>query len=159
MNDIARLRQVQRDKRRHLGDLLLTAQSAGFDMLTLLQNAGVPVGTARLCMATIGRRLALSGVTAIPARPSLVYFAKAGDSGAVKIGTTNDIDSRFKALQCGNAAELQLLATVPGDSSLEHTIHKQLSAHRLRGEWFRDGADLRQLIHELQNSRSSLEVK
>lgn len=54
----------------------------------------------------------------------------------VKIGTSINPRERLRQLQPGAPVRLELLWTVPGDSTLERQIHARLDAHRSYGEWF-----------------------
>ena len=64
-----------------------------------------------------------------------------GTSEKVKIGYTGDLETRLRALQCGNPDKLQVYHTalVPEDRALimERKIHRELGHYRIRGEWFR----------------------
>lgn len=71
-----------------------------------------------------------------PLRP-MVYFARHGTDGPIKIGHTTNVPSRLESLQTGCHEELQLLGTVPGGQKRERQIHQQFAAARIRGEWFR----------------------
>ena len=71
-----------------------------------------------------------------------VYFIRAGNQGAIKIGVASDIKQRLEQLQTGNAFELKVLALIPC-SCLDHAydterrIHKFFAGQRIRGEWFK----------------------
>jgi hypothetical protein len=66
---------------------------------------------------------------------SIVYFVGA-ETGPVKIGTTNNIQSRFKTLQIGSARKLMVLAFVDGGRCLEAQYHATFKEFRQRGEWY-----------------------
>jgi hypothetical protein len=78
------------------------------------------------------------------AQPSFVYFVQQGENGPVKIGRAVDPERRVATLQTGNAIDLHLREVVPGDSTLESTMHQRFADARIRGEWF--GADYLPLI-------------
>jgi hypothetical protein len=63
------------------------------------------------------------------------YVVEAVGTGTVKIGKSNNIAARIASLQTSNANELRLIAQLKGD--VEATLHSQLAAYRLSGEWFR----------------------
>jgi len=65
-----------------------------------------------------------------------VYFIQASQGGPVKIGTSRSPERRLARLQESSGFDLALLTVVPGNRSLESKIHRELSAWRLRGEWF-----------------------
>ncbi len=64
------------------------------------------------------------------------YIARNPDTGLIKIGRAIDVEQRLRALGCGAAATLQLLAEFPGDS--ETALHRRFSQYRHHGEWFLD---------------------
>jgi len=72
-----------------------------------------------------------------------VYFVQAISGGPIKIGTTLDLEARLRELQCGNPEKLRYIGTVEGDLKTERALHKKLSAHRIRGEWFHPVAAVR----------------
>ena len=67
-----------------------------------------------------------------------VYFVRAGDLPVVKIGWSTDVARRVAELQTANAAQLRLLASMPGTLVTERTLHERFSYARSRedGEWF-----------------------
>lgn len=67
----------------------------------------------------------------------MIYFARAGDSDAVKIGWAIDVPSRIAELQMGNHLELRTLRTIEGAGSVERWLHRHFADRRIRGEWFR----------------------
>jgi hypothetical protein len=69
---------------------------------------------------------------------SLVYFVSAIGSNAIKIGFTEDIDSRLRELSTGSPFELLPIAAIFGPATEEYRAHMQLKRHRIRGEWFND---------------------
>lgn len=81
-----------------------------------------------------------------------VYFALCG--AFIKIGHAYDVNDRMATLQTGNPHEITLLAAVPGTQRAERSIHAQFVAHRHRGEWFHDHAELRLYILEQTTTRA-----
>jgi hypothetical protein len=69
---------------------------------------------------------------------TVVYFIYAPGARAIKIGYTCDLPSRIASIACGCPFELIPAAIVFGDAKTEGAIHRELSAHSLRGEWFDD---------------------
>lgn len=71
-------------------------------------------------------------------RMPLVYFVRRND-GLIKIGHTGNWPSRRTQLerQHGSIEVLGAIVQVDG-SKLEKRLHRELSAHRVEGEWFRD---------------------
>jgi hypothetical protein len=76
----------------------------------------------------------------------VIYFAQL-PGGSIKIGTSENIELRLSGLADHYGAELALLATMPGDRSIEAEIHERFSHLRLgRTEQFRPAADLMAFI-------------
>lgn len=76
-------------------------------------------------------RLEQVRVANLPARePDVVYYMLLGSR--IKIGTTTNVKSRLSAV---NAEEL--LATEPGDRTLEAQRHREFASLRTHLEWFR----------------------
>jgi hypothetical protein len=67
---------------------------------------------------------------------SFVYFVQAGDGGPIKIGTSKRPNARLASLRTSHAAELRVLAIVPGTARFEAWIHRLFASDRQRGEWF-----------------------
>lgn len=75
--------------------------------------------------------------SASPVNPC-VYFIRAGEAGAIKIGTTRgNPHARLRDLQTGNPEPLVLLAVMPGGPDVERGLHDRFVDSRLTGEWFR----------------------
>lgn len=91
-----------------------------------------------------------------PARKNecLVYFIQSGVDGPIKIGITNNITARFKALQTGSPVGLRLLTTLPGSSVLESTLHQRFSHLRLHGEWFSSTDELLGFVNSIQGTEN-----
>jgi predicted GIY-YIG superfamily endonuclease len=71
---------------------------------------------------------------------SYVYLIQRG-YGAIKIGVSDNPESRLKQLQTGAQERLRLIAKFPSNSrteafNLEKDLHDKLAHHRLKGEWF-----------------------
>lgn len=85
---------------------------------------------------------------------SFVYFITAGDitvdGTPVKIGVATDPTERLADLQVGHHEQLALATTVPGGRTLEQQLHSVLADSRIRGEWFRATARLRDLVDALE---------
>lgn len=84
-----------------------------------------------------------------------LYFLRAGNRGAIKIGIAKDVKKRIDELQVGNAFQLNLLATIPCDCrdqalELERRIHAFFKRQRIRGEWFQGNIQMSK-INELKN--------
>jgi hypothetical protein len=79
------------------------------------------------------------------------YVIQAEKCGPVKIGKTTNIESRLKALQTGHPNELVVLA-FGGTTETERRMHRELSEHRIRGEWFEYSMPVRHAIAQLNES-------
>jgi hypothetical protein len=76
----------------------------------------------------------------------MVYFAQL-ESGAIKIGTTEDLEQRLDTLASLYSHRLALLATMPGSFQEEAEIHRRFDHLRFPGtEQFRPGPDLMEFI-------------
>ena len=73
----------------------------------------------------------------------MIYFAQPVDGGPIKIGTTENLDSRLYALERHYGCLLALLATMEGGREREVEIHAQFAHLRFgRTEQFRPAPDL-----------------
>lgn len=82
------------------------------------------------------------------ARPSYIYFIRAGD--LVKIGVSVDPDKRFEALQTGCPAKCELVHIEYGGVERERHHHARFAEQRQRGEWFRYEGGLRAFLEAMQ---------
>lgn len=73
-----------------------------------------------------------------------VYFIAA--PGRIKIGYTKYPERRLAQLQAIDLETLESLGAISGSRKLESRLHSLAAAHRLRGEWFSDCADVRELV-------------
>ena len=73
-------------------------------------------------------------------RPAFVYVIGAPD-GPVKVGVTNDVESRRSVLQVASLTALEISLSVPLSRreafAVERHAHWLLKDQRVRGEWFR----------------------
>jgi predicted DNA-binding protein len=73
-----------------------------------------------------------------------VYFAER--DGLIKIGWSYNVPNRIMALRA------ELIGAIPGDRSIESSVHARFEHLRVHGEWFRPEVDLLAYIHdEAQN--------
>jgi len=95
--------------------------------------------TCKRCLRL--RAAQASGKTPGPARPNqIVYCIRQADAGPIKIGITDNLSARVRAIQTSNPYPLTVLWTRQGGSQLERKLHRELSDLRLSGEWFRPEA-------------------
>jgi hypothetical protein len=67
----------------------------------------------------------------------MIYWIKAGDTGAVKVGyAARDVPARVRLLQTGCPWPLILMRTEPGERDLEAALHRHYRPKHLRAEWF-----------------------
>lgn len=75
-----------------------------------------------------------------------VYFVYC--AGFVKIGSTNRLVRRLSEMQIGNPFKSQAILLIPGGRLTEQYMHFLFQADHYRGEWFRLGQKLREIIAE-----------
>ena len=75
-----------------------------------------------------------------------IYFIQSNRSGYIKIGFTKDVRARFMSLQRNNPEELILLGVMEGSPSREKRLHEDFTAHKIRGEWYRDCPEIHHYI-------------
>lgn len=74
-----------------------------------------------------------------PGRTSVVYFVRLGNR--IKIGWSTNLAQRLSNLQ-----PEEVLAVIPGDTTLERELHRRFAKHRVVGEWFEDCPSIRAYI-------------
>jgi integrase len=77
-----------------------------------------------------------------------VYFIRAGDSGAVKIGRSRRPLVRFADLQTSSAEPLRLVLAYRASAAEERMLHHRFRDHRISGEWFAPAVELLDFIAE-----------
>lgn len=87
----------------------------------------------------------------------VVYFVTF-DNKSVKIGTTTNLQDRFKKLQNGAPQELHLMASTPGGRKAEAEYHLRFRDAHIRGEWFRLTTCLRNEIERLRGQENVHDV-
>lgn len=95
----------------------------------------------------------------------MIYFIK-NEKGSVKIGFTNSIERRLKALQTSSSDELTLIGVMFGDKAREKLIHECFRHSKIRGEWFKSSPHLLAFIKdnafrpeaEVEKPKNELEV-
>ena len=77
-----------------------------------------------------------------------VYFIQGCETQRIKIGISNNVDSRLKGIQ--SSEPLKLLAVIKqGGKDLERRLHEKFEGLRVHGEWFRPDPQLLEYIGEL----------
>lgn len=84
-----------------------------------------------------------------PLFSGFVYFVQMGRAGPIKIGYSTNPAARIASMQTSNARELVLIGSIPGDTAVERAIHRELSAYRLRGEWWRPEPAVMRYVRKL----------
>lgn len=72
-----------------------------------------------------------------------IYFAKSGHR--IKIGVSKNVERRLREVGAHLAEPIELLLAAPGGIEAETAIHRALFAHHIRGEWFYDNGEVRDL--------------
>lgn len=66
-----------------------------------------------------------------------VYFIRAGNDGAIKIGfTKGDVSNRLRSLQRDYPDRLTCIRQIPGLRLTEAWLHRRFRKNRIVGEWF-----------------------
>lgn len=89
-----------------------------------------------------------------------VYFVRAGNRGAIKIGVARNMQRRLDTLQTGNAFKLNVIALIPCKSreharAIEASLHKRFGKQRIRGEWFQGNIEFRSIQDDFIDSDST----
>lgn len=81
-----------------------------------------------------------------------VYFIQGITGGPVKIGTSTNVDYRFKVLRAHSPIPLKVLHVIEdGGKPLEEKLHQEFRLYRLHGEWFENTEKLMRLIEVEKN--------
>lgn len=73
----------------------------------------------------------------------MIYFARCGNDGPVKIGhTTTALSSRVSFLQVGCPWPISIIGTMQGGASEETALLRKFAHINMRGEWFHPASDL-----------------
>ena len=94
------------------------------------------------------KRLRRKRIAAGKHKTEVVYFVKAGEDGPIKVGRTRAdlVKTRLANLQIASPVELHLLGTLESDSKGERELHVRMDHLHVRGEWFRDAPELREVL-------------
>jgi hypothetical protein len=71
-----------------------------------------------------------------PHRYRWLYFIRNVDTGRIKIGVANNVESRLHDLEMQSGSEMELLGSIRNASELECILHIIFRESRARGEWF-----------------------
>ena len=88
-----------------------------------------------------------------------VYFIQSSRGGPIKIGWTSaSVEDRLRSLQTSAPDKLVVLATAAGSRLDEKELHRELSSYRMRGEWFADCSEVRDVINRFTASGDRLRI-
>jgi hypothetical protein len=111
------------------------------------------------CDEAVKKLVARSGGFAVNPTPTIepsVYFVQGVETKRIKIGfTEGSIDFRIKALQCGSAERLELLASYHAPRAEEGRLHKRFADAAISGEWFEPTVELSAFIGSLRQTKSA----
>lgn len=93
--------------------------------------------------------------------PPFVYFLRNLENGAIKIGVSAAPERRKLEIARVERVPVSALALVGGVQDinafgLERLLHDKLRAHRIRGEWFADCADVNAALCDIMREPRSL---
>lgn len=108
---------------------------------------GFTVWRARALFGSRGSR------TSEPRSPDQVYFARAGRTNRVKIGTAVDVAVRMRDLAHPLVGKLRVLGVVDGGYGMESEMHRRFAVYRIKGEWFRLEGELAEFVASLSKSK------
>lgn len=87
-----------------------------------------------------------------------VYFIRNPETRSVKIGWSEDPESRLRTLQTANEVELILEAVLPGSESTERSLQDRWSDYHIRGEWYASNDELEDFIRSVNVVSGVLEA-
>lgn len=95
------------------------------------------------------RRLTRTAASA--ALGSVIYVARL-DGDLVKVGHTADLVGRVRALRWyTQAAQVELLAVLPGTADDEAELHRRLESHRARGrEYYHPAPEVMAVVNDMR---------
>jgi hypothetical protein len=134
-------------------DLKAPGAGAGLRRLGLMKTNGekITIDVARAVMRTfIDYHARIERKAEEKRQGAVVYYMRLGDM--VKIGWTTNLATRKAKIN-----PQEILATEPGDATVERERHKQFADLRVHGEWFRLESPLTKWISEVK-ARSTIEA-
>lgn len=85
----------------------------------------------------------------------MIYaFRPVGQSGPIKIGSSNQPAGRIASMSSWAPMELEMVFVVDGGLLLEKKVHFHLRQHRLHGEWFAPDDEVLSFVDEVVSTRS-----
>lgn len=92
------------------------------------------------------------GTIASRTRAGHVYLLQKGRRAVVKIGFSGDHEERRQSLQTATPDRLRLIATLPGNRSVEAALHKRFREYKVTGEWYRLEGELAEYVAGLKDN-------
>lgn len=87
----------------------------------------------------------------------MIYAIEAVGTGFIKIGKAGRVGKRLRELECACPHELAILAVADWPDGSEPAIHLYLRSEWERGEWFRDGPKIKEVLSWMVNGQAGLE--
>jgi hypothetical protein len=83
---------------------------------------------------------------------SRVYFLQESSIGAIKIGTTKNVNTRVRTAATYTPHTLSVIASISGNHEIKIDLHRRFADARIRrrGEWFRPVPELLAYIAEIK---------
>lgn len=78
---------------------------------------------------------------------TFLYFFQA--PGRIKIGVSKNVRQRLQDVGAHMEHPPKLIDAIPGGFELEKFVHLRLRHHRIKGEWFKDCAEVRETVDAL----------
>jgi hypothetical protein len=118
-----------------------------------MQDVGIPqILSKGFSPELVMQAMGYAGVSR-QVRQQYVYFLRRPD-GHIKIGCTQDVESRKKVISNIAGYELELLGFIKGGYSFESCLHDEFADIRTVGEWFSQSEKLNSRIASLlENER------
>lgn len=93
----------------------------------------------------------------------MIYALRRPSDGAIKLGYTRDLYSRYKALTAQHG-DLELLGVISGDMRLEKYFHRQFAAHNIQGdpggrEWFYPHIDVLAFVRRYTRKPETIKLR
>lgn len=89
----------------------------------------------------------------------IAYFIQAGENGAIKVGTTNNILARINLFKTHHDKELIVRLLIPGGIYVEREVSKRFKHLRIRGEWYSPGEDLISYMETLKDQNITADLR
>lgn len=90
--------------------------------------------------------------------PTDLYFIETDCAERhIKIGIASNVHTRMSKMQMDCPYRLRLIKRVPGGAYLEKDLHKEFSADRITGEWFRRSEALLARIESMEGVTTAKE--